>query len=127
MSAGLTQKQLLFVESYLLLGNATEAAKAAGYSGNRETLGAMGGENLKKPGIRDAIEQRQAEIRERSTITLEEKRMKLWEIACKCEADDPAAAIKAIHEMNVMDGDIADTRSTVRVWSFEEMVKQMNG
>ena len=127
MSPRLTQRQLLFVEHYLATSNATEAAKLAGYRGNRATLGAIGGENLKKPVIEQEIKRRQAEIRERSTITLEEKRMKLWEIAKLHKLDDPDAAIKAIHEMNVMDGDIADTRSTVRAWSFEEVLRQMTG
>ena len=127
MTARLTQRQLLFVEAYLATGNATEAAKSAGYSGNRATLGAIGGENLKKPVIATEISRRQAEIRERSTITLEKKRMKLWEIAQLHWIDDPDAAIKAIHEMNVMDGDIADPRSTVRAWSFEEVLRKMTG
>ena len=70
MSARLTQRQLLFVEHYLASGNATEAAKSAGYSGNRATLGAIGGENLKKPVVADEIKRRQAEIRERPAITL---------------------------------------------------------
>lgn len=127
MSAGLTQKQLLFVESYLLLGNATEAAKAAGYSGNRATLGAVGGENLKKPAIRAVIEERQAEIRQRSAVTLEEKRQKLWAIANACQQTDPARAIRAIHELNVMDGDLGEGRQAARFWSFEEVLKQVIG
>lgn len=49
---GLTTKQRLFVESYLSNGfNATEAARAAGYKGNDNTLSSVGYENLRKPEI----------------------------------------------------------------------------
>ena len=126
MSARLTQRQLLFVEAYLATGNATEAAKTAGYSGNRVTLGAVGGENLKKPLIAAEISRRQAEIRERSAVGLEAKRLKLWEIAQQCKVDRPDVAIRAIHELNVMDGDIADTRPTPR-GSFEDLLRMVLG
>ena len=55
----LTPKQLLFVSEYLKTGNATEAARRAGYKGNDKTLGQVGAENLKKPGILRAIEAKQ--------------------------------------------------------------------
>jgi len=126
MSARLTQRQLLFVEHYLASGNATEAAKSAGYSGNRATLGAIGGENLKKPVVADEIKRRQAEIRERSAITLEQKRLKLWEIAQRCKADRPDLAIRAIHELNVMDGYIAESRPALRE-SFDGLVRMVVG
>jgi len=47
----LTLKQQLFVEAYLgeAKGNATEAARIAGYKGNEITLAAVGAENLRKP------------------------------------------------------------------------------
>lgn len=55
---GLTRKQSLFVEAYTgqARGNATEAARLAGYKGNQKTLEAVGRENLGKPRIREAIE-----------------------------------------------------------------------
>jgi len=40
-------------------GNATKAAKAAGYRGSPDTLRTVGAENLAKPNVRQAIEQRQ--------------------------------------------------------------------
>ncbi len=122
----LTQKQVKFIEAYLATGNATEAAKTAGYSGNRVTLGAVGGENLKKPLIAAEIRRRQAEIRERSNITLEAKRLKLWEIAQQCKVDRLDVAIRAIHELNVMDGDIADALPTQR-GSFEDLLRAVLG
>ena len=50
---GLSEKQKLFVQEYLIDFNATRAAKAAGYS--EKTAQQMGAENLLKPLIRDAI------------------------------------------------------------------------
>jgi phage terminase small subunit len=126
MTVRLTQRQLLFVEHYLATGNATEAAKAAGYRGNRVTLSTVGGENMRKPLIADEIKRRQAEIRERSAVTLEAKRLKLWDIAQQCTVDRPDVAIRAIHELNVMDGDIGGPRTTPRS-SFEELLGMVMG
>lgn len=52
----LTQKQQKFVDLYE--GNATEAAKLAGYRGDNQTLRSVGRENLTKPHIWDAIQNR---------------------------------------------------------------------
>lgn len=51
----LTAKQRAFVENYT--GNATEAAIKAGYS--PDTAGSIGAENLKKPEIQKAIQERE--------------------------------------------------------------------
>jgi phage terminase small subunit len=64
---GLSAKQALFVEEYLVDGNATEAAKRAGYSDR--SAAAIGAENLKKPAIAAAIAKRQADRAERTEIT----------------------------------------------------------
>jgi phage terminase small subunit len=55
----LTGKQAAFVEAYIQCnGNATAAAKAAGYKGNNATLRQVGSENLTKPDILRAIKKR---------------------------------------------------------------------
>ena len=54
---GLTPKQLNWILHYVELGNATEAAKRAGYSGTRRTLAAIGSENLDKPHILKKLEE----------------------------------------------------------------------
>ncbi len=66
----LTPKQAIFVSEYLKTGNATEAARKAGYKGNDVTLGAVGAENLKKPHIAVAIKEKQQKRSER--LELEE-------------------------------------------------------
>lgn len=62
-AAELTEKQRRFVEAYMgeAAGNATEAARQAGYAGDDITLASVGYENLRKPQIRAAIESRAEE------------------------------------------------------------------
>lgn len=56
----LTPKQAKFVDEYVISGNATEAAKKAGYAG--KTIRKTASENLTKPDIKEAIERRMKEI-----------------------------------------------------------------
>jgi len=51
----LTEKQKRFVDYYIETGNATEAARKAGYS--EKTARSVGAENLTKPDIRKAIDE----------------------------------------------------------------------
>jgi phage terminase small subunit len=53
---GFTVKQLRFIEEYCVDGNATAAAKRAGYSPS--SAYSIGSENLKKPEIKAAIDER---------------------------------------------------------------------
>ena len=57
---GLLPKQARFVAEYLISGNATQAALAAGYS--PKTAYKIGAENLKKPQIASLLEVKQSEI-----------------------------------------------------------------
>lgn len=57
----LTTKQQAFVEHYLRTWNASEAARLAGYSEKSARL--IGHENLTKPDIQTAIQERLAELR----------------------------------------------------------------
>lgn len=59
----LTKKQKDFCEYYLQTGNATEAARKAGYSKNSAQQ--TGSENLSKPVISEYIATRQAEMDKR--------------------------------------------------------------
>jgi phage terminase small subunit len=85
MSKGrnLTTKQRLFVEAYLVNPNATEAARRAGYKGNDVTLGAVGGENLKKPLIAALISERV----EKAVMSADEVLQRLTEHATASLAD----------------------------------------
>lgn len=55
MNRHFTHRQERFVEEFLIDGNATQAAKRAGYS--QRTARQMGAENLSKPAISKKIEQ----------------------------------------------------------------------
>ena len=66
----LTFKESRFVLEYCRDGNATRAAKAAGYSS--KSAHAIGCENLKKPKIAAAIEQRRAVLEDRIGFSVEE-------------------------------------------------------
>lgn len=56
----LTEKQKRFVDFYIQTGNASEAARLAGYKG--KNLNRIGTENLKKPEIKNAIDARLKEF-----------------------------------------------------------------
>lgn len=66
----LTEKQKRFIDYYIETGNASEAARRAGYS--KKTAYSIGNENLKKPEIKYAIDRRMKEIEEGKTATPEE-------------------------------------------------------
>lgn len=74
MLEGLTEKQKRFVEAYCgeAQGNATEAARLAGYSGNTGTLASMGHENLQKPDISRAIDEINGYVRSDAIASAEE-------------------------------------------------------
>ncbi len=67
--AGLTEKQELFCNEYLIDFNASRAARAAGYS--EDTAGSTGHENLKKPEIQARIHQLRQDIGKQFNITRE--------------------------------------------------------
>ena len=64
----LTPKQQKFVAEYLKSGNATEAARRAGYKGNEKTLSQVGAENLRKPGIQGAIKEAKAKVMDEAIV-----------------------------------------------------------
>lgn len=66
----LTLKQKRFVDAYIETGNATEAARRAGYS--EKTAYATGAENLRKPQIQKAIQERLDAMEAAKTATPEE-------------------------------------------------------
>lgn len=57
----LTLKQEKYIEAYLRTGNATQAAREAGYEGDENTLAAIGSQNLRKLKVAERIAARIAE------------------------------------------------------------------
>jgi phage terminase small subunit len=70
---GLTAKQIAFVAAFIgeSRGNATDAARRAGYHGNGKTLSAIGLENLEKPGIKEAVQEWRDEVKASGIASLE--------------------------------------------------------
>ena len=114
----LTHKQDAFVKAYLLNGgNATQAAITAGYS--KKTAQVIGAENLLKPIIKESIAKHQKKSDETYIWTKADKLKKLEKLIDRCSVDDEekgalnaAAAISAIKEHNLMQGDNAPTETT---------------
>jgi len=75
----LTQKQENFCLNYFEYGNASEAARIAGYS--TKTAGAIGRENLQKPRIVDRISQLRKKAEDASVMSVVERKQRLTEIA----------------------------------------------
>ena len=66
----LTVKQKKFADEYIISGNASEAARNAGYS--EKTAGGIGDENLKKPEIKTYIDKRLQEIEDQAIAKQDE-------------------------------------------------------
>ena len=75
----LTQKQETFCVKYFELGNATEAAKLAGYS--HKTAYSIGNENLKKPEVQARIQELRQKVEDAAIMNVSERQRKLSEIA----------------------------------------------
>lgn len=58
MARQLSIKQKLFIDNYLVCKNGFNAARLAGYKGTNEVLYAIASENLRKPQIRNEIDNR---------------------------------------------------------------------
>ncbi len=89
----LNAKQKLFVKHYLVNKNATQAAKAAGYSAH--TAKSMGAENLTKPPIRDAIDRELYKTHEKLEITAERILARIAEFAFDKKHIRESDALKA--------------------------------
>lgn len=92
MARKLTPKQKAFVSEYLIDLNATQAAVRAGYS--KKTAGAIGGENLEKPEIQEAIQKATYKRSERTEITQDKVIAEIAKYAFKDASDAPESAFK---------------------------------
>ena len=71
----MTPKQQRFAEEYMIDSNATAAAKRAGYSPH--TAMEQGYQLLQKPSVKAVVQGLQAELRERTAVTVESVTEKL--------------------------------------------------
>jgi phage terminase small subunit len=88
----LTDKQKKFVAVYE--GNATEAARLAGYKGSDETLRQVGSENLTKPHILSLIQNRNNKEINKMIATREE-RQQFWSSIMRNEQSEMRDRLKA--------------------------------
>ena len=115
----LTPKQDDFVKAYLLNGgNATQAAIKAGYS--EKTAQQVGSENLLKPVIKNSLAKHQQKNDESYIWSKADKLKRLEKLIESCSKADEekgalnaAAAISAIKEHNLMQGDNMPTIEVV--------------
>ncbi len=99
----LSPKQLLFLQTYIKLGNATQALIKAGYK--TKNAGKYCSELLAKPYIKAELERARKAIQQKTDITFDWKMNKLKEIVL--ESTKPQDRISAIEVMNKMQGDNA--------------------
>jgi phage terminase small subunit len=95
----LNARQRAFIAAYA--GNATEAARVAGYTGSDAVLGVTGHELLKNPKIRAAIDRRQARREEKLIATREEVEQRLTKLI---RSTKPELALKAMAQFAKMSG-----------------------
>ncbi|MCA9530489.1 MAG: terminase small subunit [Myxococcales bacterium] len=90
----LTEKQRRFVEAYVgpARGNATEAARRAGYRGSTNTLRVVGQENLLKPALVEAIAAATAAARQAAILDRDQQQAFLSAVVlgreCLTQTDD---------------------------------------
>jgi phage terminase small subunit len=84
----LTAKQQAFIKEYLIDLNSTQAAIRAGYSKN--TAAEIGFENLRKPHIKEAIDEEVNKRSEKLEITADYVLKSLKEVADRCMQAVPA-------------------------------------
>lgn len=97
---GLTEKQIRFVEAYLIDPNGTKAAIEAGYS--EATAGKQAYQLLEHPRIREAIDKARSERRERARLKADDIIYELEKIAkpdIRTLYDD-SGRLKRIKEMS---------------------------
>ena len=103
----LTEKQRKFVEAYMgqANGNATEAARLAGYSGSETALGVTGHENLRKPKIASAIKKRQNGD---PLIASREDRQRFWTEVMDDPTQDMRDRLRASEILGKSSGDFIE-------------------
>lgn len=116
----LTPKQQLFIDAYLQSFNATDAARKAGYAGNDKTLAQVGAENLRKPYIAEALQQRSQSIAkkaEKRIIDVYDEFLKNFEFTCKLR-DAAEAWVKDPENESLFTVSPRDNEIDIVYWDF---------
>jgi phage terminase small subunit len=113
----------LFLEAYLgtASGNATEAARVAGYRGDEATLAQMGHENLRKPQIARAVEVRL----QRAAMETDEILSELSRVA-RLDPSAPGLASAKVRALEVLAKINGLTSDRPPLLSRGELVRQLD-
>jgi phage terminase small subunit len=101
----LTAKQQAFIAAYA--GNATQAARDAGYTGSDETLRQMGAQNMAHPEIAAAIKARETK-REGKAIATREERQAFWTAVFLDETQNMLVRLKASELLGKSEADFVE-------------------
>lgn len=128
MASELTEKQRRFVEAYVgkAEGNATEAARLAGYSGDDATLSVAGAKLVRNGKVADAIEDARKPRTRRAILTREQRQELLTEFA-NDEDVEKRDRIKAIEVLGKMQGDFIERREVEHKGASVSFVFDDNG
>ncbi len=119
MARGLTYRQRRFVALYR--GNATEAARLAGYTGDDPTLGVTGHELLKNPKVAEALKNRD-EGKLKPYIADRLERQRLWTAVLRDKGADMKDRLKAAELLGKSEADFIDRVQHGVEKSFADMV-----
>lgn len=114
----MTEKQRRFVEAYMgtAAGNATEAARIAGYAGDDAALAVRGSECVRNRKVAAALAERQQGS---PAVATREERQAFWASVMRGETDAPwKERIKASELLGKTGGDFVDRHEgeiTIRV------------
>lgn len=100
MKSKLTAKQQRFIEAYT--GNATEAAKVAGYS--EKSAEKIGRDLLRNPTVAEAIRARESQAI-KPLIASRQKRQEFWSMTMQDTAEDMRNRLKASELLGKSEGD----------------------
>ena len=117
----MTKKQKSFVEHYN--GNGTEAAKLAGYAGNRAVLAQTASENLRNPDIRSAIDNRTSADLE-PFVADRTKRQQFWTKIMNDPEIEIRDRLRASELLAKSDGDFIDRKSNEHKVTLEELIME---
>lgn len=106
----LTEKQKRFVDFYIETGNATEAARKAGYAS--KAAYATGAENLRKPQIKAAIDARLKEL-EDSRIAKADEVLKFLTATLRSQVTEPHVIVEDTGE-GCSEAKVIETGPSVR-------------
>lgn len=115
----LTQKQQRFIEYYD--GNGTEAARKAGYVGDDTVLAQVASENLRKPYIKEALENRNKTIMA-ETIASRTNRQEFWSGIMWDTDQDIKDRLKASELLGRSEGDFIDRKEKGNDLTLEDLI-----